>query len=246
MADDTPQKGESYAEDPAKFYEAERARCRKFLERFRPESLPGQPREALKYMMRIQEVRRDSRAENRVINIELNDVKLMAHDLGGDFLKNIEGNTLRYIELFSSVVDDILRSAVEAIEITPEADAAEILRQHREAQIRESQRTSGGEELTADQIAEMFPPQLTRRYELRVVPLVTERSLSLREVTSKHLGRLVQVTATVLRVTDVKPLLEVGCSLWCVVPPGTRARRTRVHARSRAPDSSPTPLAPPF
>lgn len=244
MADDTPQKGESYAEDPAKFYEAERSRCRTFLERFRPESLPGQPREALKYMMRIQEVKRDSRAENRVINIELNDVKLLSEQLGGDFLKNIEGNTLRYIELFSSVVDDILRSSVEAIEITPEADAAEILRQHRERQIQENQKTSGGEELTADQIAEMFPPQLTRRYELRIVPLVTERSLSLREVTSKHLGRLVQVTATVLRVTDVKPLLEVGCSLWCVPALLSRPKCALAFSLSRA-HPPPLPSRPP-
>jgi DNA replication licensing factor MCM7 len=245
MADDSPQKPApaSFLEDPRKFYEEERERCRRFLSEYRPDALPDQPREPLKYMRAILEIKRRERKELR---IELNDVRAF-RGLSGDFVSNIEGNTLRYIALFSEAVDELLLSSTEADVITPDGDTSDILRQHREKQVQEHAKVQGKEEMTREAVAALFPPALTRKYELRIVPLVTERALALREVTSKHLGRLVQVRATVLRMTDVKPLLVVASYTWCVA----RARALQPHVTGRhaygplsAPSPSPRPQRP--
>jgi len=225
MADDSPQKAApaSFLENPQKFYEEERERCRQFLSEYRPDALPDQPREPLKYMRQILEIKK---RERKALNIELNDVRAF-RGLSGDFVSNIEGNTLRYIALFSEAVDELLRTSAVPDTITPDLETADILRQHREQQVREHARAQGLDELTPEAVAAIFPPALTRKYELRIVPLVSERALSLRDVTSKHLGRLVQVRATVLRMTDVKPLLVVASYTWCVAARRARAAAAR-------------------
>jgi DNA replication licensing factor MCM7 len=174
--------------------------------------LPGQPRGHPKYAFALAEIKAKKR---RVLDVELDDVALTMDQA---FLRSVEGNTVRYLELFYQAVDDILmEDRREAPEEFAEDDGVDaMLRAHRVGQHAEILREGGEEPADKRELLKMFPAQLLRLYELRIVPRTTEKPLSLRQVAGSSLGRLVQIQAMVLRATDVRPMMQVATYSWCV------------------------------
>ena len=140
------------------------------------------------------------------MNVQLADVKMM-DEFG--FVEDIEGNTKRYIELFSLVVDDLLKDGVtEAPPIAVgDADPTQLLQQHRFRQVQQIKQVAG-EKFEWPDFVKMVPKELLRQYELRIEPRVDADKFSLRRVSAVQLGKLVQVQAVVLRCTDVKPMIR--------------------------------------
>ncbi len=75
---------------------------------------------------------------------------------------------------------------------------------------------AGGRELSAAELASIFPPKLMRNYEVRFIPTLSSASkpLRLRDVGSSHIGKFVTAECMVIRATDVKPLIEVAVYAW--------------------------------
>lgn len=55
-----------------------------------------------------------------------------------------------------------------------------------------------------------IPAQLTRRYEVRLIPRKKQDLLKVRSIGASHIGGLVTVQGIVTRVTDVRPLMRVA------------------------------------
>lgn len=191
----------------------------------------GRAQGMLKYAQAIAEIKAKTR---KVLDIELDDVALtMSHE----FLRSVEGNTRRYVELFYEAVDAILLESRQQADVIEEDDGNDaMLRAHRLRQHQEILRDAGEEPADLAEIYKKFPPQLLRTYELRVMPRTTEKPLSLRQVAGSALGRLVSIKAIVLRATDVRPMLQVASYSWCVRAARARAPATSpTHTRSHAP-----------
>ena len=74
----------------------------------------------------------------------------------------------------------------------------------------------GGGDGSGDNQAELFPAQLTRRYDLYIKPLTgadgkkKAQPMAVREIKGSHLGHLITVRGIVTRVSDVKPSIQVN------------------------------------
>ena len=57
----------------------------------------------------------------------------------------------------------------------------------------------------------LLPPELTRRYQLFILPGPNSKvqQLKMREIKSKYIGSLVTLSGIVTRVSDVKPCIQV-------------------------------------
>jgi len=127
-------------------------------------------------------------SSNNIFIAEIPLDELVAWDdvRGMDLAERATKNTLRYLELFSKVIDQILNS----MEITNTEDnsltvrdSIEILHEQRLAQQvarreEQAQRNTGEEEglmndtvMQENGVTDEFPPMLMRRYELRILPL---------------------------------------------------------------------------
>jgi hypothetical protein len=189
----------------------------------------GRAQGMLKYAQAIAEIKAKTR---KVLDVELDDVAL---SMPQEFLRSVEGNTRRYVELFYEAVDAILLESRQQADVIEEDDGTDaMLRAHRLRQHQEILRDAGEEPADLAEIYKKFPPQLLRTYELRVMPRTTEKPLSLRQVAGSALGRLVSIKAIVLRATDVRPMLQVASYSWCVC--------ARASVRARAHVCPPTPF----
>ena len=161
--------------------------------------------------------------ETRVLELHLDDV---ASSSQAELLPRIETNTLRYQRLFYRAADRLLRSLAPTVSV--EADAHDIWDEHRarrfdQARHRE-QRDAGvdgaqpldsdDEEGDADLPPERrrkdyFPVELTRRYELHIVPHSGAKVSPMRAVKADDVGSLVTLRGIITRVTDVAPLVQV-------------------------------------
>jgi DNA replication licensing factor MCM7 len=188
----------------------DRAKCKEFLEEFRPPILRNKNDVAdPKYLMLVNQVR--NRQAIR-IDIELDDVALY-QGTGEEFVQSIVSNTRRYVELFSSVIDELLGPA----EAVPEAlaDNEDVVMSHRIRQAQAyAERQTGNNEVTAQDISRLYSPRMTRKYEVHIIPRSTEKALAVRDIKAADLGKLVNIRAIVLRASDVRPLVQVASYAW--------------------------------
>jgi len=146
-----------------------------------------------------------ARRRTKVLTIKLDDIASVFPSLkptlslsfqflpNSPLLSHILQNTLRYIHLFSSAIDTILSSTPTT---TDKNDVLDVIRMHR------SQNLSNQ--------PNPIPPELTRRYEIHLVPPSTTPPLPLRSVRAEYVGKMVKVAGIVTRVTEVKPFLTVA------------------------------------
>jgi len=157
-----------------------------------------------KYGEMIQEIHDRKRT---VLNVDLDDIRAK---LDEEFLVSVEGNAMRYLKLFYEAVDGILKNFKNVRGVLEEDDDVDLVQKHqRQAKYEEIKRREQGEDAPVG--GPELPPELQRKYELRLVPRTRDTPpLQLREVSGSSLGHLVQVKAMVLRATDVKPQITVA------------------------------------
>lgn len=212
----------------------------------------------------------DDATKTFIFEIPLSELIAWDNVRGGDLAERASANAMRYQELFAEVIDDILKG----MEVSPNVDASnqdtiDILHEQRiaaqeasqqarraaqqqqevnlgggimndEAQINNASGDGGG-------ATEDLPPDLMRRYEIRVLPLGRRGTrfpfvnqhvskdgayngsdltgLSLRDIRSRSMGKIVTVRGMIVRTSDVKPCCSVatyycdacGCEVYQII-----------------------------
>ena len=168
--------------------------------------------------------------QSSVLQLHLDDVA--AFTSGSDFLVRVEQNTLRYQQLFYRAADRLLRDLQPSAPL--QLDSHDIWMQHRETRFREARQReidqAGGQAVDRDADSEdegqqpaaggaagagsgsvktRIPVELTRRYELQIIPTSFHKLSAMRAVRGDAVGSLVSLRGIVTRVTDVAPLVRV-------------------------------------
>lgn len=193
-----------------------------------------------KYLMLLQKI---ANRELSTLYIDLDDIKnFLANQFqfgsqdtqsqttvhANTLINQITKNTYRFIELFCSVVDELMPAPTK--DISYKDDVLDVIinqRKHRNAimqqqnndefnNLRESMNPGGNDtNNNSDEAAveNLFPPKLTRRYHLYFRPLSNDhqhKALAVREVKGNYVGQFITVRGIVTRVTDVKPSVLVN------------------------------------
>lgn len=164
------------------------------------------------YQQQLQNV---ANYKSNVITINCSDISRSMNDI--EFVSNIHGNTLRYVQLFSKVIDELMPNNNELLDETA-LSAHEIYQRHREARYRNTvneaqsmnEQQGNNQSTNNDEIKLPFPDQLNRRYELYIIPDTTLYKVqNMRDIKAASVGHLVSVSGIVTRVSDVQPLVQV-------------------------------------
>lgn len=177
----------------------------------------GQRRSKTKYMDHLQRVA-DRQADN--VLIDLDDLKQYENALedGGASLKlvsSIERNANHYIEIFSRAVDKLMPQP--STDVNFKDDVIDVILTQRQNANRVMQQAL---EDAVDNNApdSFFPAALTRRYTLNLKPVTpsessdgkSSKAMAVRQVRGEHLGHLITVRGIAIRVSDVKPAVQVN------------------------------------
>lgn len=190
----------------------------------------------LKYLMILQKI---ANRELSTLYIELDDIKnYLANQFqdtqsqstvhANTLINQITKNTHRFIELFCSVIDELMPQPTK--DISYKDDVLDVIinqRKHRNAMmeqqnndefnnLRESLDPGANVEINNNNeaaVENLFPPKLTRRYHLYFKPLSNDfqkKALAVREIKGNYVGQFITVRGIVTRVTDVKPSVLVN------------------------------------
>eukprot|EP00467_Chlorarachnion_reptans_P025418 CAMPEP_0114538230 /NCGR_PEP_ID=MMETSP0109-20121206/30021_1 /TAXON_ID=29199 /ORGANISM="Chlorarachnion reptans, Strain CCCM449" /LENGTH=733 /DNA_ID=CAMNT_0001722213 /DNA_START=132 /DNA_END=2333 /DNA_ORIENTATION=- len=170
-------------------YKQEFDKCLDFLKGYKDE-IGG-----LKYVNQLQSI---ANRETSTIEIEVDDLQDFADDT--QFASNVAGNTKSYLNMFSKAIDSLMPEADQPVE----PDIHDVLHNHR------MQNAVDGGAFAADSLT---PPELTRRYQLRIIPPSTNKRIPLRSVKSSCIGSLVSVKGIVTRMSNVMPKCTVATYL---------------------------------
>lgn len=87
-------------------------------------------------------------------------------------------------------------------------DVINVILQHREARIRQKGLSSDNSTQVAQ--VEVVPPALRRKYMVTFQPLSKTKTVAVRDIKAEQVGSLVSVKGIITRVSEVRPLLQVG------------------------------------
>lgn len=181
-----------------------------------------------KYMQLLQKV---ANRDESTIFIDLNDLKAWESNqmalessqpaFRGSLTETIAKNTHRYVELFSSIIDEILPAPTK--DISYKDDVLDVIlhqRQLKNQRIRQEAveevanlgvDTNGAATNLEGQEIDLFPAKLTRRYNLYFKPVENgAKPLAVRDIKGSHIGKFITVRGIVTRVSDVKPSVLVN------------------------------------
>lgn len=188
-----------------------------------------------KYMKMLQKV---ANRELSTVYIDLNDLKSYQDNqlyntnsqvrFSNNLINHIVRNTNRYVELFSSIIDEIIPEATK--DISYKDDVLDVILHQRKLKNSRVQQANDEElnnlrvgfndnsegqdnnQQTPEEVENLFPSKLTRRYFLYFKPLndVNKKSMSVREVKGSHVGQFITIRGIVTRVSDVKPSVLVN------------------------------------
>ncbi|KAI0910524.1 DNA replication licensing factor mcm7 [Ustulina deusta] len=146
--------------------------------------------------------------------VELDDLVTYENDTseGLKLVESIEANTKHYVEIVSRAIDNKMPAPTTGV--TFKDDVLDVIMERRQARNRdllEAAANSNDPELAEN----TFPAQLTRRYTLVFKPRTSDgskpiKALAVRQVRGEHLGHLITVRGIATRVSDVKPMVQVG------------------------------------
>lgn len=108
--------------------------------------------------------------------------------------------------LFAEAIDENL--PLPTRDISDSLDVLDVLRLHRAQELAQQQQQTNGSATV--NTANVFPPALMRRFEVRLVPGVKTKAVPIRQVKAAKVGQLVRIKGMVTRVSNVKPLLTVA------------------------------------
>jgi DNA replication licensing factor MCM7 len=172
----------------------EKDKCKEFLQNFVSED------NSRKYLDMLQEI---ANRERKVLTIDLDDIYCYKRD--EDLIRNIESNTLRYLRHFEESADALLPQATVQ---RRRSDVFDILQSQRLAALQQAAGPDGGP------VESDTPKILVRRFEVCILPSVTNKPKKLREIKAGDIGHLVKIKGMVIRSSDVKPQITV-CTYVC-------------------------------
>lgn len=149
-----------------------------------------------KYMKLMQDI---ANMQATSITIDLDDL-VDFEDFGAQLASHVQKNTWRYIQLFSQAIDEEMPQATQNHEMT-DMDVIDVITSHRRARL---ENNGNGEE------APKVPSALLRRYSVYFKAPTKTSQLAVRQIKSEHVGGLVSIRGIITRVSEVKPLLQVG------------------------------------
>ncbi|PHH56149.1 DNA replication licensing factor mcm7 [Ceratocystis fimbriata CBS 114723] len=148
----------------------------------------------------------------QTVEISLDDIHQWESSGNGDphssLVQSIEKNTKHYVEIASRAIDSAMPEL--DLDVDDKDDVLDVLMARRVD--RNRQLINAGAE-NPDELNNMFPAELTRRYTLVFKPRSTQmkkKALAVREIRGEHLGHLITLRAIATRVSDVKPIVQVN------------------------------------
>ncbi|KAI0017293.1 DNA replication licensing factor mcm7 [Xylariomycetidae sp. FL0641] len=147
--------------------------------------------------------------------IELDDLVSWEREMGEEnqLVDSIEANTKHYVEIMSRAIDNKMPPATNGV--TFKDDVLDVIMERRQARNRDLAEQAANQN-NPELLDSTFPAQLTRRYTLVFKPRTTDskdkpiKALAVREVRGEHLGHLITIRGISTRVSDVKPIVQVG------------------------------------
>ncbi|XP_041093315.1 DNA replication licensing factor MCM7 [Polyodon spathula] len=179
---------------PVKDYQAEKEKCRKFLEEFYSEDESG--KKFFKYGVQLARL---ARREQVSLVIDLDDVG----EEDPELVDSIVENTRRYAGLIADAVQELLPNLRGGETVS--RDALDVYIEHR---LLMEQR--GGHEQSERDPRNQYPPELMRRFEVYFKPPSSAKPRVVRDVKAECIGKLVTVRGIVTRATEVKPMMVVA------------------------------------
>ncbi|KAI1843303.1 hypothetical protein JX265_007777 [Neoarthrinium moseri] len=167
-----------------------------------------------KYAERMQQLA--DRTADEVL-IELDDLASYVADSDQDvrdlkLVESIEANTKHYVEILSRAIDKKLPAPASGV--TFKDDVLDVIMERRQVRNREMAQMAESTN-NPEMLESTFPSQLTRRYTLVFKPRTSTpdhpvKALAVRQVRGDHLGHLITIRGIATRVSDVKPIVQVG------------------------------------
>lgn len=214
-----------------------KAQVRDFFTHFKASSASDDSMEVddastgIKYLDLLQKI---ANRELTTLYVDLDDINayqqnqlVLSQPHSNDLVYQVQKNAYHYIELFSSVVDELMPEPTK--EVSYKDDVLDVvLHQRKMRNIRveqehaeeinnlrngfgtnnEEQQNNSANDLLLENL---FPAKLTRRYHLYFAPLSSnEKTLAVRQVKGHHVGKYITVRGIVTRVSDVKPSVLVN------------------------------------
>ena len=164
----------------------EKGKCLEFL------------RESPQYGIQLQEI---ANRERRCLDIFMDELINFKNDM--EFVENVKHNTQRYIQYFEDAVDNLLPA--RSVNNNRNQDVFDILEDQRAVQFNLGQDGNPSQQ-----------DLKIRRFEVQLIPSVSEEPRSLREIHATEIGHLLKIKGMVVRVTDVKPCVTL-CTYSCDV-----------------------------
>lgn len=146
--------------------------------------------------------------------IELDDIASWEEETneGLKLVESIESNTKHYVEILSKAIDNKLPPPTNGV--TFKDDVLDVIMERRQARNRDLAEAAANNN-NPELLEATFPSQLTRRYTLVFKQKTSTsekpvKALAVRQVRGDHLGHLITVRGIATRVSDVKPIVQVG------------------------------------
>lgn len=156
-----------------------------------------------KYMNQLEEVANGRRTN---ISVELDDLQSFEDD-GNDeipgLIQSIESNTYRYVDLFSQAIDSIMPETTIHPELS-QMDAVSVIASHRQARMA----AKGIDTKTVGPL--QVPASLMRRFSVTFKARSKIPTFAVRQIHAENVGHMIKLRGIITRVTEVKPLLQVG------------------------------------
>ena len=157
----------------------------------------------------------------KIANRELTILEIYTEDLESYFtsqnkaddlalLDCIFNNTKTYINLFKDAVDDLMPNSSKQFPVEEMLmNKTDIIRKHR---LQNLNNMSNEDKDKANKNKSGIPKELTRRYELIIVPGPgsKNKTIPLRQLKASQIGSLQTIKGIVVKMTDVKPFLKVA------------------------------------
>ena len=182
-------------------YDKEREYCRKFLTEFKE---TGSENSEPKYMKQVQLIKNKELTD---LTIHLEDIEdYFRGDQYKNFVKGVKRNTKRYLSMFGEAAN-----ALE-VERTTEKNADEDFDDHINSfrlENLEKLRNNNSNNQQLDAIGKI----LRKNFDVFIVPgpNYKKKISKLRDLKANRIGSLVNVKATVVKVTEVQPLIDLAC-----------------------------------
>ena len=177
-------------------YDGEKDKAKKFLSEH---YVQGAGMKLFKYGEQLMSI---AHREQTSLTIDLDDVE----ESDPDLVESLINNTVRYTNIFSDAVCEILPDYKERE--VENKDVLDVFIEHRLMMERQLHPQQPGQ--VAPDVEKMFPPELLRRFEVQFKHSSSKKAESIRNVRADLIGKLSLVRGIVTRATEVKPMMTVA------------------------------------